>query len=131
MIQDRHPQAFLCRMQYSCITYLNGNSMRTLRPKSLLPMICAVVMLQMAISPSSFGQSDELFEAFKDGKAGLIDKEGAWVLKPRFDSIDYVDDHRVYFYKDSLMGIASLSGRILVQPRWKELLSDEYGLVMA
>ena len=94
-------------------------------------MICALVMLQMAVSYSSFGQQPDLFEAFKDGKAGLIDKEGAWVLKPRFDSIDYVDDHRVYFYKDSLMGIANLSGRILVQPRWKELFSDEYGLVMA
>jgi hypothetical protein len=113
------------------ITLLNGNGMSTLRTKSILSFICITLMLQMVVTVSCIGQSQELFEAYRDGKAGLIDIKGHWVLKPSFDSIDDVENHYVYFYKDSLMGIANLRGKVLVQPRWKELMSDEYGLAMA
>jgi hypothetical protein len=88
-------------------------------------------MLQTLAACLAYAQSDRLYEAFKDGKSGLIDIKGNWVVKPRFDSIDYVEYHRIYFYKDSLMGIANMSGKTLVKPRWKELMGDEYGLAMA
>lgn len=101
-------------------------------PKRLALLFYSIItVLISTVTCVAQSASNELFETEANGKFGLIDISGKWILKPSFDSISAVSDGYISFYQDGMMGIANGRGRTIVPPIWKWILLNGPGLAQA
>lgn len=66
----------------------------------------------------------------KDGKYGIIDKDGQYVVLPKYDMMSDITEGGVIFAKDGLFGYMDINGRIIIAPRYESLSAFKNGLAV-
>lgn len=67
-----------------------------------------------------------------DGKWGIIDQSGAWVLVPAFENLESTNGQYFIFSKGDLYGIVNLKGEIIVEAKYlraKFLFDDVFAFM--
>jgi hypothetical protein len=58
----------------------------------------------------------------RNGKAGIIDKEGTVRLELRYDSITWEQERAFRLFQNGKQGLADVDGKILLEPRFDSVL---------
>jgi len=66
----------------------------------------------------------------KDGKYGIIDKDGQYVVMPKYDLMSDISDGGVVFAQDGLFGYMDTNGNIIIAPRYENLSPFRKGLAV-
>ena len=68
------------------------------------------------------------YQVFKNGKWGLIDKTGQYIVKPRFDDIEDFHEGLAVVKLKKKMGFIDKNGKIVIKPRFNEASYFREGL---
>lgn len=70
----------------------------------------------------AFHGNPDWITVFKDGKQGLADRKGNYVLEPVYDQIGALDNgYNFEIKKDGKVGLAARDGRIIIEPRFERI----------
>ncbi|MFC5192862.1 WG repeat-containing protein [Algoriphagus aquatilis] len=75
--------------------------------------------------------SEGLFPAKKNGKTGFLSEAGTWAIQPQFEEVGNFSEKIASFRKGNSWGLINADGRIVNDPKWKELKKFENGTAIA
>lgn len=74
-----------------------------------------------------FPGNENLYSAIFEGKYGVVDPSGNWVIEPTFEEISVFNEGIAVFKEGNQFGLLDASGKILQSPSWKKIMPFQNG----
>lgn len=75
--------------------------------------------------------SEGVFPAKKNGKFGFVSESGTWSIQPQFEEVGIFSEKIASIRNGNVWGLINSDGRIVNEPKWKEIKKFENGLSIA
>lgn len=75
--------------------------------------------------------SEGVYPAMKNGKFGFVSESGTWSIQPQFEEAGAFSERIASFRRGDVWGLINFEGRIINEPKWKEIKKFENGMAIA
>ena len=72
-----------------------------------------------------------LIPVYKEGKYGLINSEGSWLVEPEYDYAGYFSEGLAVVKKDDKYGVINKKGKVVIELKFKYIEDFSHGLAVA
>ncbi len=87
------------------------------------------VIVPFELESTHMGYSEGVIGATKDGRAGLIDESGAWLVPPRYDSVNQMRNGYAQVIEAGRVGLVDRQGLEVLPPRFQGVGDVSEGLI--
>lgn len=78
-----------------------------------------------------FPGREQLFPAQKDGKMGVVNSRGNWMIQPQFEQVNLLSEGLAAYLDGGKYGLIDLSGNLISSPQWMTIGDFNGGVAIA